>query len=213
MNDCFRPIFALLLPVALAGPPALRAEDGAATPILARIRVVQGQNAVHTAGARSAPVLTVEVTDETGKPVEGAAVSFRIPATGPGGLFPNGLTSDVVLTDARGRAAAGGVRWNRIPGPFQIRVTTVKGTARAGLAVPAYLADKPSDPAAKTTEPPGLPNPRRKWLMVAVIAGGVMAGSVAVGLVRRPGAATAAAAQSGTALSVGPPTVTIGGPQ
>ncbi len=213
MNVCLRNTFVLLLPVALAGPPALPADDGVSTPILARIRVVQGQNAVHPVGARSASVVTVEVTDETGKPMEGAAVSFRIPATGPGGLFPNGLTSDVVLTDARGRATAAGVRWNRIPGPFQIRVTTVKGAARAGLVVPAYLADKPSDPAGKTMEPPGLPNPRRKWLMVAVIAGGVLAGSVAVGLVRGGGAATVSTVQNGTALSVGPPTVTIGGPQ
>ena len=52
-----------------------------ATPALAQvailqIRVIEGEGAVHLPGSRSSRPITVEITEETGKPVAGAAVSF-----------------------------------------------------------------------------------------------------------------------------------------
>jgi len=60
---------------------------------------------VHPAASRSARPITVEITEETGKPVAGAAVSFHLPEEGPGGTFVNGLRTEVVITDGRGMRA------------------------------------------------------------------------------------------------------------
>ncbi len=73
-----------------------------------QIRVIEGEGAVHLPGARSSRPIAVEITDETGRPVAGAAVSFHLPEDGPGGAFVNGLRTEVVITDAaRTRRTAG----------------------------------------------------------------------------------------------------------
>jgi hypothetical protein len=110
------------------------------------IAVVSGEGAVHAAGSHPAKPLTVEVTDETGKPVEGARVSFQLPEEGPGGVFTNGLRTDLAVTDATGRAAVHGFQLNRTPGPFAIRVTAVKEQARAGFVARQHVG------GAKTAE-------------------------------------------------------------
>ncbi len=106
-----------------------------------QIKVIDGEAAVHPPGVRVAHPITVEVTDETGRPVAGAAVSFQLPPDGPSGLFSNGLRTDLVLTDAAGRAAIHSVQLNRTGGPFRIRITAVKEQARAGLISMQYIAE------------------------------------------------------------------------
>src|ERR1044071_5355988 len=78
-----------------------------------QIQLVEGEGAVHAPGSRSSRPLTVEVTDETGKPVPGAAVSFHLPEDGPGGAFGNGLRTEVATTDSHGRACLHGLQLNR----------------------------------------------------------------------------------------------------
>ena len=107
-----------------------------------QIKVIDGEAAVHPPGVRVAHPITVEVTDETGRPVAGAAVSFQLPPDGPSGLFSNGLRTDLVLTDAAGRAAIHSVQLNRTGGPFRIRITAVKEQARAGLISTQYIAER-----------------------------------------------------------------------
>ncbi len=99
-----------------------------------QIKVVEGEAAVHPPGARIAHPVTVEVTDEAGHPVAGAAVSFQLPPEGPGGLFSNGLRTDLVLTDGSGRAPfTPGALSTGTGGQFRIRITAVKEQARAGI--------------------------------------------------------------------------------
>ena len=102
-----------------------------------QIQFIEGEGAVHAPGSRSARPLTVEVTDETGRPVPGAAVSFHLPDEGPGGAFANGLRTEVAVTDAQGRVSLHGLQVNRMPGRFQIRVVANKEQARAGVVVVA----------------------------------------------------------------------------
>jgi len=135
-----------------------------------QIKVLEGEGGVHPAGAHVTRPLTVEVTDESGRPVAGAAVSFQLPPTGPGGLFLNGLRTDLVLTDANGRATLHGVQLNRTEGGFRIRITAVKEQARAGAVsmqyiggdkngAPATLAPAAPAPAASAPAPPAAPAP------------------------------------------------------
>src|SRR5262249_62320193 len=99
--------------LALALPWAALAQ----TAIL-QVQVIEGEGTVHAPGARAARPLIVGVTDETGKPVAGAAVGFHVPDEGPGGVFTNGLHTEVVTSDEKGRASLRGLQMNRTPGRF-----------------------------------------------------------------------------------------------
>ena len=125
-----------------------------------QIKVLEGDTAVHPPGARIAHPLTVEVTDEAGRPVAGAAVSFQLPPEGPGGMFSNGLRTDLVLTDASGRASIRSVQLNRTGGQFRIRITAVKEQARAGAVSTQYIAETHNGaPAVAAKAAPAAPAP------------------------------------------------------
>jgi hypothetical protein len=164
-----------------------------------RLGVVEGEGGVHPGGARSSGAITVQVTDETGSPVVGAAISFQLPESGPGGTFASGLRTDVVLADERGRASVRSLRLNRIPGPFEIRITAAKDQVRAGMISRQYIA---------ATEIKGSGS-KRKWMVLAAVAAGVAAGGVSA----RGGSPTAGSpgpsASQPAALTIGSPTITI----
>ena len=173
-----------------------------------QIRVIEGEGGVHLPGSRSSSPITVEITDETGKPVAGAAVSFHLPEGGPSGVFVNGLRTEVVIADAHGRASLHGLVANRVPGRFQIRILASKEQARAGTVSFQYVAESRGG-AAKAN---AAPTRRRKWIAVAAaVAGGAVAGIVA----SRGGAASPAAAPVTPVppvLSIGLPSITVGKP-
>jgi hypothetical protein len=106
-----------------------------------QIKIVDGDGAVHSPGARVVRPLTVEVLDESGKAAGGAAVSFQLPPDGPSGLFSNGLRTDLVLTDASGRASLHSMQLNRTAGQFRIRITAVKESSRAGAVSTQYIGE------------------------------------------------------------------------
>ena len=116
---------------------------GADAPSMLTIRVAEGDGAAYTMGSRATRGVTVLVTDETGRPVEGATVSFNLPAEGPGGVFSTGGRTEIAATQADGRAAVWGMRWNRTAGPFEIRITAVKGQARASVVSSQSLGNAP----------------------------------------------------------------------
>jgi len=166
-----------------------------------QIKVVEGEGTVHVPGTRSQRPLTVEVTDETGRPVTGAAVSFHLPEDGPGGSFANGLRTEIMITDAHGRASLHGFHVNRIGGRFQLRILASKEQARAGIVSFQYVMETKG--AAPVTAAPSVS--RRKWILIgAGIAGGAVAGLVA--------SHGGSAARTVAAPPVVPPALTIGAP-
>lgn len=191
-----RTTLAVLLPLLLAAQGALL-----------QIQVVSGEGAVHPGGSRGLPGLVVLVTDELGRAQAGVPVSFRLPDDGAGGAFLSGLATEIVSTGADGRATAPAVRWNRIPGALEIRVTAARDGRRAGITVLQHIADRPAPVR------PGGFGISRKWLYIAAIA----AGAAGLGLTRgrAGGSASAAASTAGGAqpeVEIGAPTVTIGKP-
>ena len=175
-----------------------------------QIKVVEGEGAVHVPGARSPRPLTVEVTDETGKPVPGAAVSFHLPEDGPGGTFANGLRTEIVITDSHGRATLHGLQANRNGGRFPLRILASKEQARAGIVSFQYVAQL--KPAANPTATRGHGAGHGKWIALgAAIAGGAVAGMVASHGSSAP-APTAPSAVTVPPLTIGNPTITVGKP-
>jgi hypothetical protein len=188
--------------LALALAPAAIAQIA-----ILQIKVVEGEGSVHIAGARATRPLTVEVTGETGRPVEGAAVTFHLPDEGPGGVFASGLRTETATTDGRGRASLRGMRWNRTPGPFQIRMTVSKDGARAGMVSSQYLTDAAVRTGLKAR------GPRKKLALILLVAAAAAGGGVAAGM---GGGAKTVAPQAGTpqapAVTVGSPVIMVGRP-
>lgn len=177
---------------------------GAENPSILQVRLAEGDAAVYPTGSRATRGLTVLITDETGRPVEGATVSFTLPADGPSGLFNSGTRTEIVATRADGRAAVWGMRWNHTAGPFEIRITAVKGQVRAGTVSSQYLSDAPE---AKDVASRGGSHHKFLWISLAV-AGAAAAGAVGV----LGSKASTTAATSVTPLQIGTPTITLGHP-
>lgn len=162
---------------------------------------MEGDGAVYALGSRSTRGIGVEVTDDTGKPVEEATVSFRLPEDGPGGAFSNASKTQIATTGRDGRASVWGMQWNRMPGAFEVRITVTKGEARAGTICSQTLTAT-SEPLAKRVVG------SHKWLWIALgVAGG---GAATVILVRHLESGSSATGPSTVVTYIGSPTITIG---
>jgi hypothetical protein len=177
-----------------------------AQPAALHVTLIEGEGAVYPAGSRATHGVTVKVTDETGRPVEGATVSFSLPSDGPGGVFASGARTEVATTHADGEAAAWGMQWNRTPGPFGILITAAKGPARGGVTCSQSLAVAAAPDPRQSRAGPG--GHKWLWITLAVVAGAAGAGVAAVA----GGKTSAAASGSSTAIQIGAPTISLGRP-
>ncbi len=202
-NDAIRKSLARALAIVLAAALAW----GADAPSTLTIRVAEGDGAAYRIGSRATRGVTVLVTDETGHPVEGATVSFNLPAEGPGGVFSSGGRTEIAATHADGRAAVWGMQWNRTAGPFEIRITAVKGQARAGV-VSAQSLNKV--PEARDAAPVRARTARggHKLLWISLVVVGAAAAGVAGVAARNPTAAASSLVV--TPLKIGTPTISLG---
>jgi hypothetical protein len=176
--------------------------------VVVQLRVVDGEGAVYAVGSRATRGLTVLVTDETGKPVEGASVSFRLPDSGPGGTFAGGLRSQVVTTQADGRASIWGMQWNKTPGPFEIRITAVKDQARAGLLSAQTLSDSAAAVAGGTGTFQASHHSRTKWILIGAAVLGAAGAGIVAGKMEASKTSVAPVVQTTIAM----PVITIGHP-
>lgn len=180
---------------------SLHAQD----PAILQIKVIEGEGAVYAIGGRATRGVTVQVTDETGKPAEGATVSFRLPETGPAGTFASGSRTEIVTTGADGRAGVWGMQWNRTAGSLEVRITALKGQTRAGTTCSMYLSDSPEARASTARVGPK----GHKWLWIALAVGGAAAAGVAAtALAGKP----AATSSTSAGFSIGSPTIILGHP-
>ncbi|MEJ7608236.1 MAG: hypothetical protein WKF37_18700 [Bryobacteraceae bacterium] len=118
------------------------------------------------------------------------------------------MKTEIATTTPDGRATAYEMVWNRITGPFQIRITATKGEIRAGVLTAQYLSD-----TVKAGKGNALVSTKRsgsRWILIGAVVGGAAAAGLAVGM-RGSGSKTSAATVS-AAPQIGPPTITIGRP-
>jgi hypothetical protein len=167
-----------------------------------RIRILEGEGDTYALGSRATRGITVQVTAETGEPVSEAAVTFRLPDSGPGGTFASGGRTEVIVTGPDGRVTVWGMQWNRVPGPFEVRITAAKGEARAGTVCPLALIDAP-----QTGLEPSRGH-KKLWIALAGV-GAAVAAVAAASSGSSPGAAPPPAVN---APRIGAPTITIGRP-
>jgi hypothetical protein len=201
-------------PAAPAGQTRQPVDESATVAVL-QIRVLEGEGAVVGMGGKSSRGIVVQVTDETGRPVEGAAVSFHLPTDGPSGTFLSGLKTEIATTAPDGKVSVYGIEWNSVPGPVQVRVTAAKGEARAGVIVNLYVSDKPvTETAAERRERgPGVGGSHKgRWILLVLLAAGA-GGGAALGMAQSK-ASTAGGSvppPAGTP-TVGTPTISVGKP-
>ena len=174
--------------------------------VIIQLRVVQGDGTIYATGSRATRGVTVQVTDESGNPVQGASVSFTLPDSGPGGVFSSGLRSEVAVTNAEGKATVWGMQWNRTPGPFEIRITAVKDQARAGIVSVQHLSDAVAPKAGGQGTFTASHHGRTKWLVISAVGAGALAGAA----LSHSNSHTAVAAASSVGLQIGPPSIIIG---
>jgi hypothetical protein len=177
--------------------------------VIVQLKVLEGEGTVYRTGTRATRGLTVLVTDENGKPVANAAVSFRLPDEGPSGVFNSGLKTEVVTTGPDGRAAVWGMQWNKLPGPVEIRVTAVKDQARAGLISTQYLSDSVAPKAGGEGVFTASHKGRAKWVLIAAGVGGGAAAGLLLG---KSHVATAAPSAASTGILIGNPSINVGHP-
>jgi len=175
-------------------------------PAILQVKVIEGEGIVYAAGSRATRGVTVRVIDESGNPVDGATVSFRLPEEGPTGVFSSGTRSEIATTRSDGRAGVWGMQWNRTAGSFEMRITVAKGQARAGTVCGLFLSESGE---ASGTARVG-PRSSRKWLWIALAVGGAAAGGVAAAALGGKAGAPAPAAIPG--LQIGTPTIVLGKP-
>jgi hypothetical protein len=175
-------------------------------PAILQIKVIEGDAAVYAIGSRATRGVTVQVSDETGRPVEGATISFRLPDDGPTGAFSSGGKTAIVTTKPDGRAAVWGMQWNRTPGLMEMRITAAKGQIRAGIVCSQYLSNAPDVVAAKSHLGSG-GNHRLLWILVGVA--GAAGGALAAAAV---GGKTSTTTAPSTAVQIGTPSIILGHP-
>jgi hypothetical protein len=99
LRDFFSILLCGLLAAAQPGP----------APAKLNLAIVEGEGAVNNVRQRVTREPIVQVQDENGRPVSGAAVAFLLPSTGPSGAFADGSRMLTILTDQNGRAIQGPV--------------------------------------------------------------------------------------------------------
>jgi hypothetical protein len=219
---CVRPgfcFFFLVAAMALASSDSEPATNSSTViavsdPLILQVQVVEGDGLAYAPGSRSVKGITVRVTDEVGRPVAAAAVSFRLPEEGATGFFQNNSKTEIAATAADGRASVWGMRWGKTVGTVTIRITAAKGATRAGTTATQVIS-------LNATGGPTISDNRRaykshggggskKWLWIALGGAGAAGGGfVAYEMIKNKSSSTAAVTNGVTInapqVSVGPP--------
>jgi hypothetical protein len=163
------------------------------------IDIIEGQNAINNITRNTAYEPVIEVKDTNGRPLEGANVTFSLPAVGPSGVFTDGSKTLMIQTDPSGRASARGLRPNNQVGQFEIRITA----SLRGQSATATVTQTNAAPVV-TSE--------RSGKKLAIILGILGGGAAAVALVAGGGGGGGTSSQQPPAAVPVAGSVTPGAP-
>lgn len=164
------------------------------------IAVVSGEGAFNDLRGRRAVTPVVDVRDQNGRAVPGAEVTFTLPFSGAGGVFPRGERILHVRTDAQGRAAADGMVPNGMEGRFAIVVEASKDDVSTRTLIHQSNTRAVGEGGSSS----------KRWLVLASLVGAGITGTV-VALSSSGGSTPEVAPARPTLVSVGG--VTVGGPR
>jgi hypothetical protein len=164
------------------------------------IVAIQGDGTFNSIKGKTGQSPVVEVRDEQGNPVAGAAVRFVLPMAGPSAKFADGSLIAESPTDDHGRASAPALIPNSTEGRFNIKVTATSGSRQGSLVMAQ----------TNTLAEAGGHSSKKVWIIL-LIAGAAGAGAAA--------ALHGGSKSSGSTQTAPPPVVvsiggvTVGGPQ
>lgn len=162
--------------------------DAQEQPKQLKILVIRGDEPIENVKLRTTREPIVEVRDENDRPIAGAAVFFKLPNTGPSGVFSaNNAQTLTVTTDAQGRAVARFAP-NRVQGNASLQVTA----SYAGLTATTTIA-------LAVKPPPAMPTAGKVAIISAIAAGAAA------------GIAVAATRGGNSSAPSSPTTITAGG--
>jgi len=168
--------------------------------------IVEGEGAINNIQLGAGKEPTVEVRDETDRPVSGAKVTFALPERGPGGTFFGASRTVTVPTNDQGRASASGFRPNLYEGRFQIQVSAAAGE-KTGTAVISQSNSLPTGGVNKVAAKKGFG--RGKVIAIVVAVG--LAAAIAAAASRNDETTTTTTTVPGTSITPG--TVVVGTPR
>ncbi len=172
---------------------AAQAPTASQLPRSIQIVTLEGEGAVNSISARSVTQPVVEVRNENELPIEGATVTFELPAFGPGGTFPGGQRTLTTVSNSRGQAMARGFQINNLPGVFTIHVTAIVENLKATHSITQTNTMKLAAAG---------PRKSRKWLWITLT--GMAAGGAAAAVLLTRDTTSTIAVSPGSAV-FGPP--------
>jgi hypothetical protein len=212
--------FFILAATALAGSDDSEAAAKATTPIAAsdplilQVQVVEGEGLSYPPGSRSVKGITVRVTNEVGRPVAGAAVSFRLPEDGATGTFQNKSKTEIAATSADGRASVWGMQWGKTVGTLTIRITAAKGATRAGTTATQVISldanGQTISDNRKAYKSHGGGGMSKKWIWIAAGGAGAAGGGLLAYEMLKSKSPSTNTVTNGVLIN--PPQVTVGPP-
>lgn len=119
----------------------------------------------------SVPLLQFE--DAAGRPAPNTLVTISFSPDAPSALFASGMRTEAIRTDAKGQIRLTGLQWVGGPGKTTLKLAAVQGETNSALSLEL---DVPAPAQTKVTS--GGSN--KKWLWIALAAGGAV-GAVAAG--------------------------------
>jgi hypothetical protein len=121
------------------------------------------------------------------------------------------MRTEIAITTPDGRASFHELLTGTTPGPFQIRVTAVKDSIRAGTVVDQYISDAPVKGSGSKSMVSGKGS--RKWMLWAAVVGGAAAAAVVAGMSGGSGGSPSTPAAPSTPPTIGAPSISVGRPQ
>ena len=164
------------------------------------VTVLQGDAVTHAMPNPAPAHVSIRVTDNTTRPIQGAVAVFEFPESGPSALLADGSNVKAVLTDSDGKASIE-VRSNTLPGAFEPTITVnYLGQSTLARLHQSNVVAVTGPTISHSTKS------SRKWYYIAAAAAG---GAVAIMLLTK--GKTAAGASSGGGITITPGSGSVGG--